>query len=937
MLKTSAESSDTKQNGGSSVGGRLKQKIDREYRYSREEMLRISKCDLSLQRPSYLSTEFDNENGKFQPDKWLEYRWVVEGIENRPNANARRKEKIKPEVLDGNCTVLSPQRRGFSSGCRATSPHKNECESERLGANKGSWRSGAGFMLKNSTSTNDFKPSFQKNNASSGDNTYARRQGNNADRRAAGDGSFKPSFHKDAQSQGRNRLISSLSGEEKVPEWMEEGPTSMLDMIELKGFDDERKNTKRASGNKAKKEATSKQHAQQKTGAGKSSVANRLEASMTQSSGDRVETAVTIVDSKSSSRESSCASPNVDKAEKNQTVSSSEAVNNLPSKVDVSSAGKTIESPVLPASLLNNKLPNSDAEFAAIMGLLDTNDFDPLKEDVLSTGNVVSSDPAPCSRLSRFFSTTNKTEISLNQQIVPPGDSNNNESSASIQNDTAASSTSILRKIFASSQSSSPMHLEPSVPGSLPGVVRAEDLEKGFQWEAARGVVAPPSTSNGNDHVRQYVVSPHSSTTSRHNHLASYLVSKGNPLGDPRQQEQLMSKLNKFALQQDLSSVEELAARSNSVPGPLLSQHVGISAGQLGGNISEIPRFRAAPQNIALQAAFIRSQMDEAFLKNLQLANQQRAAAMMQSPQPADVNAVRAILTNLMTSNNASHATAGGGLNIPATTSATQPRNTTAAVPNAFMPTSVMRQMTKNNVSVEDKNRRAGSSASGSNHTDDDTHRSIADDTIQKQLDYMRNNATNLNGNNPDAVSKLLQQQYIRAMAAMRSGIHPGSWPLPPQLFPQWRAQAFAASQAEQQRLYTLALMRNDVEQAQAIRARMLSQQAAVASLLNASAPATSSVPYPHNPQTVVAGQSTAYTSGPVPQLPDASTQNVHKYQSPLEKLLQSAGVPTKQPGRSGFQEKPQGNHGIPSIISRLPPQANCISVEDLEKQYASN
>ena len=115
---------------------------------------------------------------------------MVEGIENRPNPNPRRKDKIKPEVLDGNCTVLSPQRRGFSSGCRAASPHKSgkilgrlltsqgllvciqlvlsyhglkefaEAEPERLGTNKGNWRSGAGFMLKNSTATNDFKPSF---------------------------------------------------------------------------------------------------------------------------------------------------------------------------------------------------------------------------------------------------------------------------------------------------------------------------------------------------------------------------------------------------------------------------------------------------------------------------------------------------------------------------------------------------------------------------------------------------------------------------------------------------------------------------------------------------------------------------------------------------------------------------------------------------------
>lgn len=33
-------------------------------------------------------------------------------------------------------------------------------------------------------------------------------------------------------------------GDEKMPEWLNDGPTSMCDMIELKGFDDEQK-TKR--------------------------------------------------------------------------------------------------------------------------------------------------------------------------------------------------------------------------------------------------------------------------------------------------------------------------------------------------------------------------------------------------------------------------------------------------------------------------------------------------------------------------------------------------------------------------------------------------------------------------------------------------------------------------------------------------------------------
>lgn len=58
------------------------------------------------------------------PEKWVEYRWICEGIENRPNAASKRKEKLKAEALENESTVLSPQRRGFSSGCRAASPTK---------------------------------------------------------------------------------------------------------------------------------------------------------------------------------------------------------------------------------------------------------------------------------------------------------------------------------------------------------------------------------------------------------------------------------------------------------------------------------------------------------------------------------------------------------------------------------------------------------------------------------------------------------------------------------------------------------------------------------------------------------------------------------------------------------------------------------------------
>ncbi|KAJ1374297.1 Translational repressor ifet-1, partial [Parelaphostrongylus tenuis] len=49
-------------------------------------MMRLSTATLSLQRPAYLSVEFDGDDGKFSPFKWLEHRWEVEGIKNRAPA-----------------------------------------------------------------------------------------------------------------------------------------------------------------------------------------------------------------------------------------------------------------------------------------------------------------------------------------------------------------------------------------------------------------------------------------------------------------------------------------------------------------------------------------------------------------------------------------------------------------------------------------------------------------------------------------------------------------------------------------------------------------------------------------------------------------------------------------------------------------------------------
>uniref|UniRef100_A0A183ENK5 Vasculin n=1 Tax=Gongylonema pulchrum TaxID=637853 RepID=A0A183ENK5_9BILA len=183
----------------------------------------------------------------------LEHRWICEGVESRSNANTQRKEKLKVEALEGDATVLSPQRRGFSLGCRAASP-KNEGEVEKYSANKANWRSGAGFQLKNSGV--EHKASLSKGagggslagNGAEHSSAKARMHNNNNSLPGgwrSNDPSFKSNHQKEGGGGGYKNKASGSAMDEKIPEWLNDGPKSMHDMIELRGFDeDSSKNTK---------------------------------------------------------------------------------------------------------------------------------------------------------------------------------------------------------------------------------------------------------------------------------------------------------------------------------------------------------------------------------------------------------------------------------------------------------------------------------------------------------------------------------------------------------------------------------------------------------------------------------------------------------------------------------------------------------------------
>lgn len=87
-----------------------------------------------------------------------------------------------------------------------------------------------------------------------------------------------------------------------------------------------------------------------------------------------------------------------------------------------------------------------------------------------------------------------------------------------------------------------------------------------------------------------------------------------------------------------------------------------------------------------------------------------------------------------------------------------------------------------------------------------------------------------------------LQQQYAQVLAAMQNSLSLNNWQSNAQMTASVRAQALAAH-AEHQRQYAFAMMRGDLNQAQVIRARLLSQQATAFSTL----PNVSVAPHHHH------------------------------------------------------------------------------------------
>lgn len=594
------------------------------------------------------------------------------------------------------------------------------------------------------------------------------------------------------------------------------------------------------------------------------------------------------------------------------------------------------------APLLNGKLPNSDAEFAAIMGILGEADLDSLKEDELK----LSATKGPTgSRLSRFF-VTNKSENSDNSYVSRTESSQQGHpipsSSAVSDPQQAPTSIALLNKILSNtcqrsyhSQYLPESHIAPSVQG----VLRVEDLERNFQKESI--YVNPSTLSASGGGLGNVITSEQLPSNSRQSYLSQML--KGNPLGDPHQQAHLMNKLNKFARLQNGVADDVLRTPEDSVTFPpkfsLAPTHQlpGIPLNSQPSSHGVVPPPFSDP---TLHASFLRSQYEKAAALHALATNQR--PALVPNAQAVDSTILRQALTNIVGNGAVPQSTQTR----PLTTVAPTPARASSAglLPNSFMPTSVMRQMTKNSntsVAIEEKLRH---SSIGSVQ-----YSTIKQNLIPEHVSAPQKFAGGAliggmaSKNTASLMTRFaLQQQYAQMVTAVQNGLPLNNWQSNAQMTTSMRAQALATQ--EHQRQYALAMMRGDFNQAQFIRARFLSNQAAAFSSL----PSVTVAPHPHVGTSLVSVQPVV-TTAPVPvsqniqPLPSTVTQ--YKYQNPLEKLLQSAGVPANRGLQASSRDPYQGSSlqtttttsDLPSILSRLPPSANCISVEELEKQFSAN
>uniref|UniRef100_A0AC35TZT9 Thioredoxin domain-containing protein n=1 Tax=Rhabditophanes sp. KR3021 TaxID=114890 RepID=A0AC35TZT9_9BILA len=220
--------------------------------YSREDVMRIKETTPSKTRPDFLSESFNEENGIFSVDLWMEDHWKQNGITSKNEGKLKKKVFPKKEEhgnFDGLANILSPQRKGFSGGCRAASPDNL---ADRLGGSnvfKPNWRSYEGGPTAKGepsrgsafSDTRKLPKTDYTTRLTSDKDTFRGTNKNRGDWKGTADSNtFRPSFAKEAGSRKKVNSYdrkSSIS-DDNLPAWMDDDSEENGE-FELKGFDDD--------------------------------------------------------------------------------------------------------------------------------------------------------------------------------------------------------------------------------------------------------------------------------------------------------------------------------------------------------------------------------------------------------------------------------------------------------------------------------------------------------------------------------------------------------------------------------------------------------------------------------------------------------------------------------------------------------------------------
>ncbi|XP_057294863.1 eukaryotic translation initiation factor 4E transporter-like isoform X1 [Hydractinia symbiolongicarpus] len=232
--------------------------------YDKETLLELRSAAISLEKPDCLSEEFFNKDGVWDPEAWHKSN-MSRSASPAVDGKTVLVEGKKLELVDDDIE-LAPRRRSFRQGCQVQSSgevEKAEKTTNRVVFERKNRLTGRAASQRRSVE-NSYNEKSHESEKSRRDKHYDEekpRYSRYADKESRHPGRDNDRFfererfdkYNDQRSDPRNEKSksnknekpsvnnskNSKSGyEEKLPEWMTDGPTSQLDIMEFTGFQD---------------------------------------------------------------------------------------------------------------------------------------------------------------------------------------------------------------------------------------------------------------------------------------------------------------------------------------------------------------------------------------------------------------------------------------------------------------------------------------------------------------------------------------------------------------------------------------------------------------------------------------------------------------------------------------------------------------------------